>query len=286
MSARRRSAKERSLFEPAETMDRLAGEWFETACSRRSRRAFDGVEVEEAVLGELEGVCLGFRPHADARVELWRHPESDLFRGIVGSYGKVSGARHVLAFIAGPGTRAEVHAGYTGEAVVLEATRLGLGTCWVGGFFDHSAANAFNELAEGERVVALSPVGYPSERYTLSEQLMRLGAGSHRRKPVEEIAPSLSEEWPCWARAAVECARLAPSARNRQPWRFRLKRHRELTVSRDTAFEVPLVTKALDCGIAMLHAEVGARAAGVKGAWSDLEDEGLDLAIFTPDAGA
>ncbi|HHY93759.1 MAG TPA: nitroreductase, partial [Firmicutes bacterium] len=25
--------------------------------------------------------------------------------------------------------------GYTGEAVVLEATALGLATCWVGGFF-------------------------------------------------------------------------------------------------------------------------------------------------------
>jgi hypothetical protein len=282
MSARRRTSKGPTLFEPAEIMDRLAGDWFESVCGRSSRRSFDGIEVEESLLAELEGTCLGFRPHPDARVELWKNFDGDLFRGIVGSYGKVTGSRHVLAFIAGPGAASQVHCGYAGEAVILEATRLGLSTCWVGGFFNHSAADAVTELNPEERVVAISPVGYPRDRHSLSEQLMRLGAGSHRRRPVEEIAPSMSEEWPSWARAAVECARLAPSARNRQPWRFKMQRNRELVVSRDSTFELPLVTKALDCGIAMLHAEVGARAAGVRGTWSDLDSEGLDLAVFTP----
>jgi hypothetical protein len=36
----------------------------------------------------------------------------------------------------------------------------------------------------------------------------------------------------------------------------------------------------MDCGIAMLHVEVGAAVAGVAGAWSDLD--GLDVARFDP----
>ena len=42
-----------------------------------------------------------------------------------------------------------------------------------------------------------------------------------RARPAEEIAPGLRRRGPPWARAGVEAARLAPSAMNRQPWRFR-----------------------------------------------------------------
>jgi len=78
----------------------------------------------------------------------------------------------------------------------------------------------------------------------------------------------------------VETARLAPSAINRQPWRFRLDGD-SLVIAQDNAFETPKVTKRLDCGIAMLHAHLGAVAEGVVGAWTDLEG-GLDVARFTP----
>ena len=78
--------------------------------------------------------------------------------------------------------------------------------------------------------------------------------------------------------AAVETARLAPSAVNRQPWRFRFDAG-ALVIARDNAVEFPRVSKRLDCGIAMLHAELGARATGVHGAWRDLSI-GLDVARF------
>jgi hypothetical protein len=106
---------------------------------------------------------------------------------------------------------------------------------------------------------------------------MRRMAGSHKRKCIEELAPSIDRTWPEWAVAAVETARLAPSAVNRQPWRFRLDDGR-LIVAKDRGFETPKVTKRLDCGIAMLHLQLGALAEGIQGAWTDLD--GADVARF------
>ena len=50
-------------------------------------------------------------------------------------------------------------------------------------------------------------------------------------------------------------------------------------IARDSGAETPKVTKRLDCGIAMLHAELGARATGAAGAWRDLE-VALDVARY------
>jgi len=48
------------------------------------------------------------------------------------------------------------------QNILLEATRLGLGSCWVGAFQESAAAQALN-LDSGERPVAIIPLGYPGE---------------------------------------------------------------------------------------------------------------------------
>jgi hypothetical protein len=58
---------------------------------------------------------------------------------------------------------------------------------------------------------------------------------------------------------------------NRQPWRFQVDRD-SITVSADSAVNPTMVvSKRLDCGIAMLHIEIGALSAGVKGGWELLK---------------
>ena len=259
--------------------ERMAS-WLKASADRRSRREFDGVAALPQTIDSLTETCEGFRPFGDARVAVVADPPLDAFRGFLGLYGKVTGAPHVLVIIANERSRAsQAHAGYVGEAAVLEATSLGLDTCWVGGFFDPKKANRLTDLGSGERIVALSPVGFASRELTGTERTMGAMAGSHRRKRIDEIATGASR-WPGWARAAAECARIAPSAMNRQPWRLRLEEG-SLIVARDNGFETPRVTKALDCGIAMLHVELGASGEGVSGEWTDI-DSGRDVARFTP----
>ena len=106
-------------------------------------------------------------------------------------------------------------------------------------------------------------------------------ARSHKRKTVDEIAPGGIAGWPDWARASVELARLAPSAVNRQPWRFSLESGaagERLVVRVDEPKEPYKIPKRLDCGIAMAHVEVAARAAGKQGYWE--RRTGQDVAAF------
>ena len=255
-----------------------APEWLAAVARRLSRRAFDGTPVDAGMLDAIDECCRIFRPYPDARAVLVRTPAVDVFTGIVGSYGKVTGSPHLLVFIADErGSFPDQHIGFTGEGAILEATRLGLDTCWIGGFFSADKVRRVVDLADGERIYSVSPLGHARDSISGTEKAMRRMAGSKKRKCIEELAPGIGDTWPQWAIAAVETARLAPSAVNRQPWRFRFE-DGGLVIAKDSAMETPKVTKRLDCGIAMLHAELGAVASGAPGAWTDLA--GADVARY------
>jgi len=244
------------------------GRWADAISVRRSRRAFDGVSVAGDLLDALDEVCRSFRPFPEVRTVLLSDAPADIFTGLVaglvGSYGRVTGAPSALLFIGVPGPKTPERIGYTGEGAVLEATALGAGTCWVGGAFDRRRAAGLADLAEDERVFAVSPVGTPLAPPAATERLL-FGAGKEkRRRPLDIIAPG-REDWPRWAIAGVEAARVAPSALNRQPWRFSLVGGDVLL--KHAGPDTPGSSKRLDCGIAMLHFEIAAHAAGSEGAW-------------------
>ena len=94
---------------------------------------------------------------------------------------------------------------------------------------------------------------------------------THRRRPLSGLVSGLREsEWPRWVKLALEAARLAPSAVNRQPWRFNVEPN-SITVSVNTVGREYGLSKRLCCGIAMLHIEVAALTCGTKGSWKFLE---------------
>ena len=78
------------------------------------------------------------------------------------------------------------------EHLVLAATALGLGACWIGGF-DEAAVAALIGAPERIRVVAYTPLGYPAESEALLGRATRLIARSHSRKPLEKIV--FHERW-------------------------------------------------------------------------------------------
>ncbi len=193
--------------------------------------------------------------------------------------------RGATAFLAMVGDSAEPHVeealGYLGEYVILTATSLGLGTCWVGGTYRSGEAAKLLGLGSTERLHAVSPLGYGSEA-GLVEKLVKAAARSASRKPLPSLLTAASlplKAGPAWAGSALEAARLAPSAVNRQPWRFTI-RPDSVTVSIGAAgSEARSAAKRLDCGIALLHLELGALAAGVSGEWRLLETP--DVAVYT-----
>lgn len=254
-------------------MDIPFSTWHPAIEKRRSRRHLDpNLPLSRETTAALAKVCNQFAPFPHAHSRLVTESVEGVFKGIVGSYGKVKGATAFIAFVGNmddPFVQEKV--GYAGEGVILEATALGLNTCWVAGFFRRETAASLIDVGDREQILAVTPVGYAQQSESWEEKLMSRFGRSHNRLSLSTLVRGLpSEKWPDWVHVSLEAARLAPSAANRQPWGFEV-REDGITVFVRTGGPEFNVSKRLDCGIAMLHLEVAALNSGCKGEWEFLQ---------------
>ncbi len=253
-------------------MDIPFSRWHRVIEKRRSRRRFDpNLPLAPETLVALDKVCNQLAPFPHARSRLVTESAETVFKGVIGSYGKIRDASAFIAFIGNmddPFVQEEV--GYTGEGIILEATALGLETCWVGGFFRPEVVASLIDVSDKERVLAVTPVGYARDSESWEEKSMTRFARSRSRLPLSRLVTGLPrEKWPDWVSICLEAARLAPSASNRQPWGFDVQEN-GITVFVRTGGPEFNVSKRLDCGIAMLHLEVAAADSGCMGEWEFL----------------
>lgn len=247
--------------------------WYDATFIRRSRRKFDSRPLPAEAAACLEKACADFAPYGAARAVFVNHSPDAVFRGAIGPYGKVKGAAGFIAFIGNTEDRfVNEKLGYTGEGIVLEATAIGLATCWVAGLFRTAEAASLTGAGPEEKVFAVTPVGFAPPDFTYEEIMMTGFGRAHRRKPLSELVSGLDEkDWPAGLKPALECARSAPSAINRQPWRFHIEKS-AVTVSVNSRIGLEFgISKRLDCGIAMLHLEIALAAQGLEGKWEFLE---------------
>ncbi len=255
-----------------------AGSLVQAIRERHSVRAYSGQAIPAAAFAELVAAC-GF---------LARGPLGSECRiRLVEDVWSVWGARHFLAGAARRGPHALEDLGRLLEELVLRASALSLGTCWIGlGFPQEVFAEAL-ALAPDEVLPAVIAVGLPSLRRTAYGLAARLATGASRRRPWGELffAGDFRTPLPDPARTAagahpgpyelaLEMVRLAPSAQNRQPWRvvrqgpaeapsfhFFRQKPAGLWSSRPDWL-------LLDIGIAMGHFELTLAEAGLRGRWS------------------
>ncbi len=259
-------------------MELPVARWHEAIFRRLSRRTFTPQLPEEEKLTRLEQVCREFRPFPEVRSELVRSSPETVFRGLLGKYGRVKGALMYIAFIGRMDSpRVQEAAGYTGEGVILEATALGLSTCWVGGFFRPENVRIQVDVQESEKVLSVTPIGYAPGHKDPKERLFSGVIRSSHRRPLSSLVSTGTV--PTRLEKAFDAARLAPSAQNRQPWRFRIENN-TIVITTDKTFSTSSISKRLDCGIAMLHFELGARAAGIAGEWEILPPPDVARFIF------
>jgi nitroreductase len=247
--------------------------WYPAIRVRKSRRQYDpSAPVPAEKIESLEKVCDQFRPFKGARAVFLEGDVDNIFTGFIGSYGKIKGASCAIVFVGDENEKYfQESVGFTGEGIVLEATALGLGTCWVGGSFNAGKVAKRVQLKAGEKVLAVTPVGIVPGLKTTEEKLASGFARSRMRKPLHSMVSGVPEErWQDWARTALESARLAPSGVNMQPWLFRVEPD-AIVVSHLTGLISRLTSARLNCGIAMLHIEIAALAGGVSGTWEFLE---------------
>ncbi|AGA68272.1 nitroreductase [Desulfitobacterium dichloroeliminans LMG P-21439] len=254
--------------------------WYTAVFQRRSRRKFNAKPLAPEVLTQLmDFTHVLNKEYSGARVQIVNQSPDEVFKGAIGSYGKIKGSPAYVAFIGNvEDSHVQEKVGYIGECFILEATSMGLATCWVGGFFKQEVVKQQIEISQNERVIAVSPLGYASEQYSLEEKIMSGFASGHKRKDIEDLCiQGFKADWPAWVKSALELSRLAPSAVNRQPWRFSVDTN-SIKITVDDLKDSYHISKRLDCGIAMIHIEIGASHEGVRGQWEYLDQS--EIAVF------
>lgn len=239
---------------------------------RYSCRAYFRRRLEPGRRRQLEGACRMLRQGLvgeRARFQLVELGNEALRRMNPGDFSLIV---NPLTFIAGAIQQSPLACesyGYLLEHLVLKATDLGLGTCWLG-YFD---ASFFGEvsLAPGELLPAVSVVGDAAEGREVSgrdrwEYMFFMG---NFEEPISrEEAGQYAE--------SLEMVRLAPSSGNTQPWRIVKERGRRVFHFYKERIDRHYEEKRLhniDLGIAMCHFELAARKNRLAGRWNRLKPE-------------
>jgi hypothetical protein len=207
--------------------------------------------------------------------------ERSTLRGL-GTYGFI---KNPPAFIIGASVEGSLTLedfGYCMEQIVLQMTRLGLGTCWLGGTFTRSAFAQRLGAGRDEILPAVLSLGYPSQEDPQAMRLAQQLPVFRERNAWQALFFEESFNVPLTPEASgayatpLEMVRLAPSASNKQPWRIlrqgdrwhlylqRTKGYREMALGRFTGIAD---MQRIDMGIAMCHFELAARDCGLSGKW-------------------
>jgi len=180
---------------------------------RRSVRTYTDQPIPEEVLRsigstvEKAAAAWGMR---NARLIIVREPgevrrlRRAVFSGVLGKINPWILTTRAHAFIAACGypsstassdDRAQylAQAAMLMEVAVLAAAEHGLGTCWLGGFGEAGVKRELS-ITDDLRVVAVSPLGYPSERIRReSNAYMKEGRAALRRMELRELVTMMEE---------------------------------------------------------------------------------------------
>lgn len=223
----------------------------------KSVRDFETTPVKAElaeILLNFSKECKGLIENIETEVFILDHEAYYRLENVAGYRGYMIEAPNYLVILTEKKEHCIENAGYLGQNFILKALELGLDSCWVT-FSDGSQVAQRLGFSGEKQAVALIALGYGKEgqKETVINHTKAGGNSSKAevslkedkesfRMSVEEIV--FLQNWDKTASAeelenrglleAFYFARLAPSAWNRQPWRFLVKDGRvELAVKKD-----------------------------------------------------
>lgn len=185
---------------------------YDAVWKRRSVRKYLDKHIEESKIEALRKSISDLNETSGLTMELVE--ESDSFRSI-----KAFMFKNVRTVIAVKGKTKDhdlnEKCGYYGEQIVLEATALGLGTCWVAATFKKRSSSL--NIKDDETIVCAIPVGYGAEETIGSANVMDVP----QRKTIS-VSDFLggNTKVPEWILSAMRAVQFAPTAMNSQKARF------------------------------------------------------------------
>lgn len=238
--------------------------------SRRSVRTFDGSALRaedsaalEAYIAQLRnpfGVPVTFRL-MDAKTHNLSSPV-------------IIGEQAYLAAKVARVAHYEIAFGYSFEKACIYAWSRGVGTVMLAASLSRSTFEQAMAVQSDEVLPVASPVGYPAEKKSVRERLMRKGLKADDRKAFDALFFCRSFDTPLqqadagqWL-DALEAVRWAPSATNGQPWRAVVDgdsvHFYEAKSMRDNAMGD---IQKVDIGIALAHFDLVCEEDGIKGSF-------------------
>ena len=141
---------------------------------RCSRRKYKDVPIDLKYVKQLEDNIALYNKESGLNMKLIIGNGGKLFDGFRKSYGLFVGVQNYIAMIGSKTLLNRMEkVGRFGEKLILEATAMGLSTCWVGTSYDKNAAK---ELCEGNEVLdCVIAIGYSDEKHSLKERMMEYG---------------------------------------------------------------------------------------------------------------
>lgn len=229
----------------------------EAIFQRVSRRQYLSVAIEPEKVDILRSIIGKYNRESGLSMQ-FIEDGGDAFNGLNKSYGMFGGVRSIIVL---KGDKEDVDleekSGYYGERIVLEATRMQLGTCWVGASFDKKSP--VFDMTGNEKRICVIPVGnVPPEKTAKERFIRRMSHG--KTKPPEHFYTADAAP-PAWFTDGIKAVQVAPSAVNRQKYKFSYKNGEVKVFTQDTS-QFAMV----DLGIAKAHFEI---VAGGKFGWGD-----------------
>ncbi len=211
---------------------------------RQSRRRYTGAPLGEENVRVLEECIKSINKESGLYIQLIQNSPETFAK----SYCGIKGADSFFAIV---GNEEETYllekAGYYGERLVLEATRLGLGTCWISVTYDRDKCPCV--VRRGQKLVMVIAVGEIAEEANHEDEF---GKQINRRtsRPIEYMYTADGEP-PAWFIEGMQAVAKAPSNLNTQPVKF------FYSPAKIFAYVdgVPIIQN-VDLGIAELHFEI------------------------------
>jgi nitroreductase len=201
----------------------------------------------------------------------------------LGTYGVIKGTQIYLGVCVEEGDMDLEELGYEMESLILYATSLGLGTCFIAGTFNKVEFTKVMYLNDREIFPIISPIGYPANRKSIVDKLFRIHNKTGKRKSLEEIffledfnSPLGEKDSLGEFDIVLENLRLAPSAVNNQPWRV-VKSGEDFhfyKVDGKNTYRVKGIDlNRIDMGIALCHFDLSCKDLGISGIFIKREPE-------------
>lgn len=227
--------------------------------NRISCRSYTNELVRPDDLQKLTDFIDGLRKESRLNIQLTHSADAELklagamFSGTVHTYAALIGKDDALT--------AE-KLGYFGEKLVLYATSLGLGTCWVAGTYNKKSVLV--NIPENEKIWDVIPIGYATKEIPTKQKMIRSMLRKKDRRIEQFVESEIPfSELPDWVQKGAKAVLLGPSAVNQQPVNIVCK-------DGDVYMKIWKNGHGLqhnDMGIAKMQFEIGAAECGVYGEW-------------------